>query len=76
MHCINDSCETNGSRCSWHWPGALSAHTVSISSIIAHLSSSDTRSSPLANPACSTSKQSTSSRADPACASNHPAARV
>ena len=36
MHCISDSCATNCSRCSSHWLGALSAHTVRISSIIAH----------------------------------------
>jgi hypothetical protein len=43
MHCISDPCETNCSRCSRHRSGALSAHTVSIRSIIAHLSSSETR---------------------------------
>jgi hypothetical protein len=43
MHCISDPCEANCSRCSWHWPGALSAHTVSISSIMAHPSSRKTR---------------------------------
>jgi hypothetical protein len=37
MHCMSDPCETNCSRCSRHRSGALSAHTVSISSIIAHL---------------------------------------
>jgi hypothetical protein len=31
MHCISDPCETNCSRCSSHWLGALSAHTVRIS---------------------------------------------
>jgi hypothetical protein len=40
MHCISDSSEANCSRCSLHSPGAFSAHTVRINSIIAHLSSS------------------------------------
>ena len=43
MHCISDPCETNCSRCSSHWVGALRAHTVRISSIIAYLPSSETR---------------------------------
>src|ERR1700733_15214946 len=36
MHCISDSSAANCSRCSLHWPGALSAHTVRMSSIIVH----------------------------------------
>jgi hypothetical protein len=40
MHCISDSSEENCSRRSSHSPGALSAHTVRINSIIAHLPSS------------------------------------
>ena len=43
MHCMIDPCETNSNRCSSHWLGAFSAHTVRISSIIAHLLSSENR---------------------------------